>query len=94
MPQDAGVEIALALIRIDQRAGIIERHRVDRQIAPRQVLLERDVGRGVRNESFVAGRRLALGARQRVFLVRLRMQKHRKVLADRLVSERRHLLGC
>ena len=91
--QNAGVKIALALIRIDQRAVLVERHRVDRQIAPRQILLERHVGRGVRHESFVAGRRLALGARERVFLVCFGMQKHRKILADRPVAERRHLLG-
>ncbi len=92
MAQDAGVEIALALIWIDQCAVIVERHRVDRQVAARQVLLERDVRRGVRDESLVTGRRFALGARQRVLLVRFRMQEHRKILADRLVSERRHLL--
>ena len=66
-------EVALAAERVDQRAVFASaRHGVDGEVAPRQVLLERDVGRGVEREAVVAGRGLALGARQRVFLVRLR----------------------
>ena len=72
-------EVALAAVGIDQRAVFVLRHRVDRQVAARQVFFERDVGRGVEGEAVVAGRRLALGARERVFLVRLRMQEDREV---------------
>ena len=49
-------------------------------------------GVGVEGEAFVAGRGLALGARQRIFLVRLRVQENREVLADRLVAQRHHFL--
>jgi hypothetical protein len=54
------------------RAVLGARHRVDGQVAPDQVVFQRDVGRGVEHEAVVAGRGLALGARQRVFLLRLR----------------------
>jgi hypothetical protein len=40
------------------------RHGVDGEVAPRQVVLERDLGRGVEQEAVVARRGLALGARQ------------------------------
>ena len=61
-------------------------HRVDRQVAARQVLFQRDVGSAWNDEAAVAGRRLALGARERVFLVRLRMQEDREVAPDRRVA--------
>ena len=56
------------------------------EIAPRQVLLQRDVGLGVEGEAVIAPCRLALGARQRVFLARLRMQEYREVLAHGQVA--------
>ena len=42
-------------------------------------------------EALVAAAALALGARERVFLVRLRMQEHREILADGLEAEPFHL---
>ncbi len=45
------------------------------------------------DEALVARRRLALGPCQGVFLVGLRMQEHRKVLAHRRVAAREHVLG-
>ena len=62
--------------------------RVDGEVAPRQVLFERDRRIGVDDEAAVARRRLALGARQRVFLVRLRMQEDREVACRPACSPR------
>ena len=59
-------------------ARLVARHRVDREVAAREVLLERHVGRDEELEAAVAAAVLALGARQRVFLARLRMQEHRE----------------
>ena len=67
--------------------------RVDREVAAREVLLQRHVGRGVELEAVIAARGLALGARERVLLLRFRVQEHREILADRLVAELHHLLG-
>ena len=86
-------EIARAVERIDDAALLVLRHRVDRQVAALEVLLERHVGSGVELEAVIAARGLALGARERVFLFRLRVQEHREVPADGLVAELHHLLG-
>ena len=51
--------------------------------------LERDVGRREELEAAIAAPVLALGARERVFLVRFRMQEHREVAADRADSPTR-----
>jgi len=86
------LQVAAAVVRIDERGGVDRRivgavgrqgDGVDRQVATGQVLLERDVGRGVDDESAVAGGALALSARQCVFLVRPGVQKHWEVAANR-----------
>src|SRR6185312_3952057 len=66
---------------------------VDGEVATREVVLQRHVGRGVEAETVVARPRLALGARQRVFLAGVGMQEHREILADRLVALRQHVFG-
>ena len=48
----------------------VARDGVDGEVAPRQVLFQRHVRRGIDLEALVAARRLALGARQRIFFVR------------------------
>jgi hypothetical protein len=69
--QPAALQVGLAVVRIDQPALVVLRDRVDGEVAPRQVLLQRDLGLGMEREAVVAARGLALGARQRVFLARL-----------------------
>ena len=64
---------------------------VDGEVAPAQVLLERHVGRGVEDEAAVPGRGLALGAGERVLLVRLGMQEDREVGAHGAEPARGHL---
>src|ERR1700693_4794707 len=78
---------------IDEGAVIVPGDRIDREVAPCQVLLQRDVARGVDAEAFVAPCSLALRAREGVLGVALRMEKDRKVLADRTETEAYHLLG-
>ena len=56
----------------------------------REVILERDVGRGEELEAAIAAPVLALGARERVLVARVGMQEHREVLADRRVARREH----
>ena len=87
MAEQARLEIGAAVERIDHRTGQFAvgthfaRHRVDRQVAAREIFFERHVGRVEELEAVITGRRLALGARERVLLVRLRMQEHGKILA-------------
>ncbi len=69
------------------------RHRVDREVTPREVFLERDVGREARGEAVVAGAGLAFGAGERVLVAGLRMQEDGKVLADGAVAEREQVVG-
>ncbi len=92
MAQHAGAQVGLAAVRVDEGAVLATRHRIDREIAPRQVLLQRDIGRREELESPIAAAVLALGARERVFLVRFRMQEHWKVAADRAEAGGQHRL--
>ena len=92
--QQPSSDIALPSVRIDELAVSVHGHGVDGEVAPLQVLLERDVGCGVKDEAVVARRGAALGARQRVFLFRARVQEDRKVAPDRGVSSGHHLLGA
>jgi hypothetical protein len=57
------------------------RDRVDGEVAALQVFFERHLGRGVHHETPVARRRLALGARERVLLVGIRVQEYGEVAA-------------
>ena len=69
--QHARLEVARAAEGIDQRAVLVLGDRVDGEVAPLEVLFQRHRRIGVEGEAVVAGRGLALGARQRVFLARL-----------------------
>ncbi len=90
--QHAGREIAGAAVGIDQRAVGAARHRIDRQVASREVVLERHLRRREELEPAVPLAVLALGARERVLLARLRMQEHREIAAHRPVARRQHRL--
>ncbi len=87
-----GRQIGPAAIRVDDDAVLTARHRVDRQVAPREILFQRDIGRREELEAAIAPSVLALGARKRVFLVRFRMQEYREVAAHRAESRRQHRL--
>ena len=93
MAQQALVEIALASERIDQLPILIFGHGIDGEVAAGQVLFQRDVGRGMEDETVIAPARLALGARQGVLFLALRMQKYREILAYRQKSGGLHCLG-
>ena len=90
--QHARGQILPSAVRIDQRAVGSLRDGVDGQVAPREVVLQRHLGRGVEGKAVVAGRGLALGACQRVFLVRLRVQEDGKVAPHWPVAGLDHLL--
>ena len=78
---------------IDQATLGVLGHGVDAEVAPAQVLLQRDRGIGVEDEAGVAAPGLALGARQRVLLATLRVQEHREILAHRTETRGKHVLG-
>jgi hypothetical protein len=92
MAQHARLEIAQAAPRVDQPAGGIARHGVDRQVAPQEVFLERDLGRRVHDEAAVAGRGLALRAGQRVLLAAVGMQEDGEVAPHGPEAPPLHLL--
>ena len=93
VPQHAVAQVGFAVERIDERSVRRPGHRVDGEVAAREVLLERHVGRAVDGEALVAAPALSLGARERVLLVRLRVQEDREILADRPEARGGHLLG-
>jgi hypothetical protein len=91
--QHAGLHIARTAEGIDQHAIRILRDGVDGEVAPGEILLQADVGRGMHHEAAVAAPGLALGACQRVLLAGFGVQEHREVLAHRAESACCHLLG-
>jgi len=56
------------------------------------VTLEQDLGSRMHGEAGITGPDFALGASERIFLVRLRVEKNREVLADRAKALLDHLL--
>ena len=93
MAQDAELQVLRAAKGVDQLALFVPRDGIDREVAARQVLLQRDIRCGEHGEALVAAPGLALGARERIFLIGLRMQEDREILADRAESQPHHLLG-
>ena len=88
------MQITLATKRIGQGAIFGLRHGIDGQVAARQILLQRHIGVGVKDEATIARRGLAFGTRQGVLFMRLRVQKDGKILAHRRVSGSHHVLRC
>jgi len=88
--QDARREVRLAAVRIDQRSVGRTGHRVDRQVAPAEIFLERNVRRREKLETTVAPPMLALRASERILLLCVRVQEYREIPAHRSVSRRQH----
>ena len=86
MAQHACAKIGLPAERIDELALLVARHGVDRQVAAREILGERDVGRREEFESAIAAPVLALRTGERVLLAGIAMEKDREVAAHRLVT--------
>ena len=93
MAQHASSDVALAAVGVGQHAVGVLGDGVDGQVSSGQVFFERDVWRGMHGKAVVALRGLAFGASQGVFFTRLRVQKHRKILAHRQVALSRQSLG-
>ena len=91
MAQHAQCQIALTAVRIDQRASLVARHRIDREVAAQQVIRERHRRICMQHEPLVSPPLFALGAGKRILFVGLRMQKYGKVTSDRPKAERDHL---
>jgi hypothetical protein len=93
MTQDARSEVVDAAIGVDQRTVGSARDGVDGQVAARQILAQGDLGGSMKGKALVAVTGLALGARQRIFCMRMRVQEDREILAHRLETACQHLLG-
>ena len=94
MAQQPCLQVGAAVERVDDAAVFGQRHGIDGQVAPRQILFQRYVRRGVEVKAVIAGRGFALGARQCVFFLGLRVQEYRKILAYRAKAPGLHLLRC
>ena len=92
MAQHFVADIGLTVVGIDQRAVFSAGDGVDGQVAPRQVFFQRDIDIGIHLKALVAFGCLAFSAREGVLLLRFGMEKNRKILADRAVTQRDHLL--
>ena len=93
MPQDFGRNIALTVEGVDQRAVVSSGDGVDGQIAAGEVVFKCDVGCRMESEAVVAVAGLALGTRQGVLLVRLRVQEDREIPPDRPEAAGKHFFG-
>ena len=83
----------LAAVRVVERAVRRLRHRVDRQIAAREIFLEGHLRTEFDAESAVARRDLALAPRERIFLLGVGVQEHREVPADLAIMKPQQLLS-
>ncbi len=92
VPQGARVDVALAAVGIDENALGGLRHGIDGEIAAREILLERHLGAELHRESAIARGDLALAAGERVLLVGVGVQEHRKVSSHFPIAELLELL--
>ena len=90
--QDARFQIGQTAMRVDHPAAGVHRHGIDGEITPQQILFQRHSGVGLDLEAAIAGRGLALGAGERVFVLVLRVQEDREILADLPETSGEHLL--
>ena len=86
MAQQARLEIRAPAIGIYDLAVVVFGHGVNGQVTADQILLQGDIGRGVKGETAIATPALAFGAGQGVFLAGLGMQKNREVGAHRAIA--------
>lgn len=93
MAQHARLQILLAAVGVDQLALLILCHGIDGEVAPGQVLLQRDVWRGVDGEAVVAMAAFSLGPGQCVLFFGLRVEEDWKVFSDRHIAQIPHVLG-
>ena len=93
MPQDPIGQITLPTKRVNQTTICGLGHRINRQIAALEILLETDIWGGVKHKPSIPGSRLTLSTGQGILLTRLRMQKYREILADGLKARFNQLFG-
>ena len=96
MTQHTRLEIRQATIGVYHLAltrRAVERfgHGIDGQVATNEVLFQRHIGAGMHAEADIPVAGLALGTRQRVLLLGLRMQEDREVPPDRPEATRLHV---
>ncbi len=94
MAQNLVTDIDLAVIGIDQRAVFGLGDGVDGEVAAGEVFFQRNIGRGEHLKTLVAFGGLALGASERILLLRFGVKKDRKILADRAIAQLDHLFRC
>ena len=90
MAQYARLHIRHATIGVNQSPVRRLRHRVNRQITAQQIRFQRYIRREIKGKGLMTASGLALLPRQRVFLARFGVQKHREILADLSESLRQH----
>ena len=91
MPQLPCFKIAGAAPRIDEFAVGAAGHRVDRQVAPLEILFNRDGGRRIEREAGVAWADFPLRTRECVLLAGLRVNENGEIFTHLTVAECEHL---
>ncbi len=92
MPQHAVVQVIHAVVGVDQFTPGGFGHGINGEVAPPQVFLKGNAGVCAGFKAGIAVTCFTLGACQCVFLFCLRVQEHREILADRLITQIKHLL--
>ena len=90
--QDFGVQIALTAMGIDDVPLRVLRHGIDCEIAPAQIVIQRDTRTGLHRKTPVARCRLALGSRQGILLMCEWVQEYREVAPNGSEAHLLHLL--
>jgi len=87
MAQGSLRNILAAAAGIDNMALRVGSHRIDREVAAREILFERHVRAGIDLETAVTGSGFFLGAGERVFFAGFRVQEDREAAADPAVAQ-------
>ena len=92
MSQDAGVQITLTAIGINELTVRILCYRIDSEIPSGEVLFQRDAWVEPAFKAMMTRPTLAFGPSEGVLLFCLRVQKYREILADLGVPKCTHLI--
>ena len=94
LAQQAGAQVVLAVVGVDDVAVGGLRHGVDGQVAALQILFQTDIGAEGADKAVITDAAFAFGAGEGVFFVADRVQKNRKILADGLITLRQQMFGA
>ena len=82
MPQDTFFQVFKTAVRVDKASVFCHGHRIDGEVSPQEILLQRDGRVSKKSKAFIPVSAFSFSPRKGIFFVCPRMQKHRKIITD------------